>query len=101
MSEITDMLKQLVTMGAKFDSLVDQVNRMEERQIQLLQRISTLEERTNTIAESARSAASAGISDLRAQMIERVTRLEMGRGDSNTQKLLPPEASDNRDEGAA
>lgn len=88
MSEFTDLLRQLVTMGAKFDALVEQVNRIEGRQIQLLQRLATLEERSNTITESARSAAHAGVSDLRAQLSERLARLEMSVSASSPP--LPP-----------
>lgn len=87
MTEISDMLKRLVTMGAKFEAVSQQVNRIEERQIEILQRLSTLEERTHTINESARSAAAAGVSELRAQLAERMTRLELLHDPSSRRDL--------------
>ncbi len=64
-------------MGARFESLQQQVIRMEDRQTQLLDRLSRLEERLNTVNESSRSAAQAGVAELKAQLIERITRLEV------------------------
>lgn len=77
MPDFGDIVKQLVSMGARFESLSDQVLRIEDRQIKLLDRLSKLEERLNTINESSRSAAQAGVAELKAQLIERITRIEV------------------------
>ena len=97
MSEITDLIKQLVSMGAKFETLVRQVDRMEDRQLNIVQRLSTLEEKTNTINESARSAARAGVSELQAQMTERIVRLELGLSASDkfdSNQISPPKPAE-------
>ena len=102
MSEVGDVLKQLITMGARFESLQQQVIRIEDRQTQLLDRLSRLEERLNTVNESSRSAAQVGVAELKAQLIERITRLEVEQSSPrSTEKQIEAAKRDEDQRGDA
>ena len=75
-SEVAEVLKQFGKLAANFELVAAQVQRIEDRQIELLGRIARLEERIDTVNESARSAAQTGVAQLESRVVERITRLE-------------------------
>ena len=72
-----EAVKKVSIVLVKFDSLADALERVTERQVEIAERLARLEERQTTLHESARSAAQVGVHDIRADLIERITRLEM------------------------
>ena len=72
-----EAIKKVSIVLVKFDAIAESLERIAERQIEIGERVARLEERLGTINESARSAAQMGAHEIRTDLTERITRLEI------------------------
>ena len=75
--EVGQLAKELIEMNKEFELFKVQVDRVAERESELRERVSRLEERLEGVGRESRAAAHAGIHELQARIEHRLTRIEV------------------------